>query len=371
MSEGAPSGAARSTGHRKHKAQEHPSGGEKSPGSGQKRSSKSSSDHPTILRGALEFRNRTGQAPTKSNMDAFYDSVKDSLPNPLSKNQLYNKLRTIRHNFNHSADDDDDDLVLKLAAELWPEVVKKGKDGKVPKKQKKRSLDALEEDENMEEEVKVGKILEKEKTQHSDALEDDRNMEKEMKVGKGLKKEKKRNLDALEEDGNVEKEKNVGKSPKKEKNQNLGALQDDQYVEKDKEAENLGALQVQDDHENSFPDEKSKKGKNKKLTAEQHLITLEKEDTEEGLQDKNGEAWGIEPAQFPYLTQNAAAHWETYDLNKKSLEMGMNLADPAKAKILEGKWTRLSKEEMKTQMNLATIRKELFAIMLAAHKGIN
>ncbi|CAD5177443.1 unnamed protein product [Musa acuminata subsp. malaccensis] len=145
--------AAAAKGQRKRKAGEHPGDGEKGSNSGRKRSNESSAaDYAAILRGAIEFRDQTGLAPTKSNLAPFYEFVKGYLSDILSPGQVFNRLRHIRHKYNHSAADTGDDLVLKLAAKLWPEeeVKKDNKEGKNPKKEKKHNSIALEEDKNAE-----------------------------------------------------------------------------------------------------------------------------------------------------------------------------------------------------------------------------
>ncbi|URE13509.1 hypothetical protein MUK42_22829 [Musa troglodytarum] len=381
---GDPSAAA-AKGRRKRMAGEHPGDGEKGSNSGRKRSNESSAaDYAAILRGAIEFRDQTGLAPTKSNLAPFYEFVKGSLPDILSPDQVFNRLRHIRHKYNHSAADAGDDLVLKLAAKLWPEEeVKKGnKEGKNPKKEKKHNSILLEEDINAEN----GKKEEKSpKTHNLVALEEDRKAEKGKKEEKSLNKLKILNSVTLQEDRDAEKGIEDEKSSKNRKIHNSVTLEENRYVEKwnkdekspRKEAKhNLMVVRVDRDAEKE-DDKKGKKGTGTKLKKKQNLVAPEEEDEEMGnkirdeeIENKNGEEWGIEPESFPYLTHHVAEHWKTNGLSKASLEVGMKLINKSKVRTLEDKWKRHLEDEMKFEMNWAKTCGELFAMLLEMHKAL-
>ncbi|KAG1330701.1 putative STOREKEEPER protein [Cocos nucifera] len=75
-----------------------------------------------LLRAAIDFRSRTGSIPLPSHMPAFYDSAKASLPTPLTKDQVYNKLRHLRQKFQKAGppgSGPNDGLVHELCTELW------------------------------------------------------------------------------------------------------------------------------------------------------------------------------------------------------------------------------------------------------------
>ncbi|CAL9117722.1 unnamed protein product [Musa textilis] len=366
-------------------AGEHPGDGEKGSNSGRKRSNESAAaDYAAILRGAIEFRDQTGLAPTKSNLAPFYEFVKGSLPDILSPDQVFNRLRHIRHKYNHSAADAGDDLVLKLAAKLWPEEeVKKGnKEGKNPKKEKKHNSILLEEDINAEKGEKEEKSP---KTHNLVALEEDRKAEKGKKEEKSLNKLKILNSVALEEDRDAEKGMKDENNSKKQKIHNSVTLEENRYVEKwnkdekspRKEAKhNLMVVRVDRDAEKE-DDKKGKKGTGTKLKKKQNLVAPEEEDEEMGnkirdeeIKNKNGEEWGIEPESFPYLTHHVAEHWKTNGLSKASLEVGMKLINKSKVRTLEDKWKRHLEDEMKFEMNWAKTCGELFAMLLEMHKAL-
>ncbi|RZS08930.1 hypothetical protein BHM03_00039968 [Ensete ventricosum] len=388
--------AAAAKGRRKRKAGELPGDGEKGSNSGRKRSNESSAaDYAAILRGAIEFRDQTGLAPTKSNLAPFYEFVKGFLPDTLSPDQVFNKLRHIRHKYNHSAADTGDDLVLKLAAKLWPEEeVKKGnKETTNPKKENKHNSVALEEDRDVEKGNKEeknprkeenGKKEEKSPKKHNlVAFEEDRKAEKGKKEEKSSNKQKLHNSMNLEEDGDakgMKEEKNM----KKQKIHN-SVIEEDRYVEKWNKDEksprketkhNLMVVQVDRDADKEA-DKKGKKGTDTKLMKKPNVVTPEEEDEEIGnkigeeeMQNKNGEEWGIEPESFPYLTHHVAEHWKTNGLSKASLEVGMKLINKSKARTLEDKWKRQLEDEMKFEMNWAKTCRELFAMLLEMHKAV-
>ncbi|CAL9092415.1 unnamed protein product [Musa acuminata var. zebrina] len=391
--------ASAAKGQRKRKAGEHPGDGEKGSNSGRKRSNESSAaDYAAILRGAIEFRDQTGLAPTKSNLAPFYEFVKGYLTDILSPGQVFNRLRHIRHKYNHSAADTGDDLVLKLAAKLWPEeeVKKDNKEGKNPKKEKKHNSIALEEDRNAEKGKKeennprkaenAKKEEKSPKTHNLVALEEDRKAEKGKKEEKSSNKPKILNSVPLEEDRDAVKRIKEEKNSKIQKIHNSVTLEEDRYVEKWNKDEksprketkhNLMVVRVDRDAEKE-DDKKGKKGKkgtDSKLKKKQILVAPEEEDEEMGnkirgeeMKNKNGEEWGIEPESFPYLTHHVAEHWKTNGLPKASLEVGMKLINKSKARALEDKWKRHLEDEMKFEMNWAKTCRELFAMLLEMHK---
>ncbi|CAL9117929.1 unnamed protein product [Musa textilis] len=383
---------------RKRKAGEHPGDGEKGSNSGRKRSNESSAaDYAAILRGAIEFRDQTGLAPTKSNLAPLYEFVKGSLPDILSPDQVFNRLRHIRHKYNHSAADAGDDLVLKLAAKLWPEEeVKKGnKEGKNPRKEKNHNSILLEEDINAEKGKKEEKNPRKAENWKKEekspkkhnlvALEEDRKAEKGKKEEKSSNKLKIVNSVTLEEDRDAEKGRKDEKNSKKQKIHNSVTLEEDRYVEKwnkdekspRKEAKhNLMVVPVDRDAEKE-DEKKGKKGTGTKLKKKQNLVAPKEEDNEMGnkirdeeMKNKNGEEWGIEPESFPYLSHHVAEHWKTNGLSKASLEVGMKLINKSKARTLEDKWKRHLEDEMKFEMNWAKTCRELFAMLLEMHKAM-
>ncbi|XP_008782236.2 uncharacterized protein LOC103701824 isoform X1 [Phoenix dactylifera] len=92
----------------------------KSPQAGQRRLADENA--VALLRAAIDFRSRTGSIPLPANMSAFYDSVKASLPTPLTKEQVCNKLRHLRQKFQKagpSGSGPNDGLVHELCIELW------------------------------------------------------------------------------------------------------------------------------------------------------------------------------------------------------------------------------------------------------------
>ncbi|XP_072972717.1 uncharacterized protein [Typha angustifolia] len=101
---------------RRRKRKESAASGEKS--SDSKKQARSDADAVAVLRGMIDFRARTGAIPTRAAMDAFYNSIQSSLSTPLTKEKLYNKIRHLRHKFNHS-DPDDRGIVYELSAEAW------------------------------------------------------------------------------------------------------------------------------------------------------------------------------------------------------------------------------------------------------------
>ncbi|EHA8588543.1 putative STOREKEEPER protein [Cocos nucifera] len=81
-----------------------------------------------LLRAAIDFRSGTGSIPLPSNMGIFHEFVKASLPTPLSKEQVYNKLRHLRRKFQKSGpvgSGPNDGLVHDLSTEVWGAVDKK------------------------------------------------------------------------------------------------------------------------------------------------------------------------------------------------------------------------------------------------------
>ncbi|WOL00357.1 hypothetical protein Cni_G09070 [Canna indica] len=259
------------TSHRKRKADDDPGGEDKSSISGRGRSGESSfaDDNVIILRAAIEFQNRTGlNATSKPGQAAVYDVVNGSLSVPLSQKQVYNRLRTIRHKFNNSAVVDDDDLVFKLAAQLWSTEVPK----KSLKDQKKQISNTVEEDASEE-----GNLVEKSGNRFEDA---------------------------------------------------------------------------------------SRKGK--KLKVDQDSAALEKEEK----RIHNGEGLGIEAEDFPYLTHSVTKQWKALDLPDESLQEVMKLVNPAKAKALEDKWSKLAEDKIKYEMNWASTCNQLLALLLKKHKSM-
>ncbi|XP_008802063.1 uncharacterized protein LOC103716014 [Phoenix dactylifera] len=115
-------------------SEEEPSG--KSSQAGQRRLADDNA--VAVLRAAVDFRSATGSIPLPSNMGIFYDFVKASLPTPLTKEQVYNKLRHLRHKFQKSGppgSGPNDGLVHDLCTEVWGAVDKKD-DNKEEKKAK-------------------------------------------------------------------------------------------------------------------------------------------------------------------------------------------------------------------------------------------
>nr|XP_010926423.3 smoothelin-like [Elaeis guineensis] len=133
----------------------------KSPQPGQRRLADDNA--VALLRAAIDFRSRTGSIPLASHMSAFYDSAKASLLTPLTKDQVYNKLRHLRQKFQKAGppgSGPNDGLVHELCAELWG-----GEDNKDVSKDRKKAnkgtlvvavengVAADEEEEEPEEEV--------------------------------------------------------------------------------------------------------------------------------------------------------------------------------------------------------------------------
>ncbi|KAG6501403.1 uncharacterized protein LOC121995281 [Zingiber officinale] len=75
-----------------------------------------------ILRGAVDFRRLTGLLPTKSNLPAFYDSLKGKLHESLSQERVFNKYCRLRTKLSQAPSNShvpNGGLLYELAAELW------------------------------------------------------------------------------------------------------------------------------------------------------------------------------------------------------------------------------------------------------------
>ncbi|XP_074585700.1 uncharacterized protein LOC141841424 [Curcuma longa] len=75
-----------------------------------------------ILRGAVDFHRLTGSLPTKSNLPAFYDSLKGKLHEPMSQERVLNKYRHLRTKLSQPPSNShvpNGGLLYELAAELW------------------------------------------------------------------------------------------------------------------------------------------------------------------------------------------------------------------------------------------------------------
>ncbi|RWV83635.1 hypothetical protein GW17_00054731 [Ensete ventricosum] len=198
---------------------------EDSPGGGATRSNPGQrrvvdADSVALLRGVLEFHHRTGLLPTKSNMPAFYESVRGWLRAPLTQDQVYNKLRHLRHKFSQTAASGHgphDGILYELAAKIWP----------------------------------------------------------------------------------------------------------------------------------ADEEKKDKKEENKKQQEENDTDDDEHEEQEE-----------------------TAEHWKAHSLSNASLEVGLKLLNPSKAKALEGKWKRLLDDEMKFQADWFKAYRDIFALLKESHKGM-
>ncbi|CAD5177801.1 unnamed protein product [Musa acuminata subsp. malaccensis] len=234
---------------------------ENSPGAGSARSNPGQrrvvdDDSVALLRGVLEFRHRTGLLPTKSNMPAFYESVSRLLRAPLTKDQVYNKLRHLRHKFSQTAASGHgphDGILHELAAKIWPA-----------------------------DEEKMDKKEEDKKQQQENDTDDDEHEEQ-----------------AESQDAEMERE---------------------------------------DEHE-------EKEGR-----------------------DEEEQRGGCES--YPYLAHAAAEHWKAHSLSNASLEVGLKLLNPSKAKALEGKWKRLLDDEMKFQADWFKACRDIFALLNESHKGM-
>lgn len=101
--------------------------------------SKGDDDAIVILRGAVDFHRLTGLLPTKSNLPAFYDSLKGKLPESLSQECVFNKYRHLRSKLSHPPSNStvpNSGLLYELAAELWTKDHNK-KGVKIVKKEEK------------------------------------------------------------------------------------------------------------------------------------------------------------------------------------------------------------------------------------------
>ncbi|CAL9059112.1 unnamed protein product, partial [Musa banksii] len=206
-------------------------------------------DAVVLLRGALEFRRRTGLLPRPSNMPALYESVRGSLRSPVSQDQAYNKLRHLRHRLSHpvaSGHGSHDDLLHELAAELWSAGVEEKYEKEDNKKQK-----------------------------------------------------------------------------------------DNEVEEESKDAETEG------------DDDLDKK------------------------QGRNGDEQRGGPESYPYLVHAAAEHWKAHSLSNSSLEAGLKLLNPLKAKALEDRWKKLVEDEMKFQADWFMACRDIFALLNQSHQGMN
>ncbi|KAG6497438.1 hypothetical protein ZIOFF_045338 [Zingiber officinale] len=110
-----------------------------------------------ILRGAVDFRRLTGLLPTKSNLPAFYDSLKGKLHESLSQERVFNKYCRLRTKLSQAPSNShvpNGGLLYELAAELWTKDHNK-KDVKNVKKEQKTEkpiMDVqMEEKEDLEE----------------------------------------------------------------------------------------------------------------------------------------------------------------------------------------------------------------------------
>ncbi|CAL9180002.1 unnamed protein product [Musa hybrid cultivar] len=203
-------------------------------------------DAVVLLRGALEFRRRTGLMPRPSNMPALYESVRGSLRSPVSQDQAYNKLRHLRHRLSHpvaSGHGSHDDLLYELAAELWSAGVEEKYEKEDNKKQK-----------------------------------------------------------------------------------------DNEVEEESKDAETEG------------DDDLDKK------------------------QGRNGDEQRGGPESYPYLVHAAAEHWKAHSLSNSSLEAGLKLLNPLKAKALEDRWKKLVEDEMKFQADWFMACRDIFALLNQSHQ---
>ncbi|XP_042376172.1 GLABROUS1 enhancer-binding protein-like 1 [Zingiber officinale] len=295
----------------------------------------SKSDHVAILRAAIEFRNQTGENPTKAKMPAFYEFVKTSLAEPLSQEQISNRLRHIRHRFIHSDMDNTEDTVLKLAGQLWYEEkdMDKGKEEKTgPKSSKeRRQKNSIAVDSNPHVEKRYSE------QGVDNTVEKSHNKERRQK-----------NSIAVEGYQNAEKEDNekgkmgVGNTVEKNHQHKCSSKS---ITELDRNAEK----------------ESGKKNIKKTINNPQDFDAVEEENQEKkrGIQ--------AEP-KFSYLAHIVKDYWKTYGLSKTLLEIGIKNVDPQKAGFLEEKWEKQLQEEMRFQSEWRKTCGELLAMLLKAHK---
>lgn len=159
----------------------------------------SDADAVTILRGVLDFRARTGANPTLTTMDAFYDSIRGSLPSPaLTKDKVYNKLRHLRYKFQHASPNPDphggggggggSDLVYELSADVWGGLLSvEPKPKKIKKESEKNKIHKSDvKNEDGKNEANEAEKMEREKEDVEQPLEEVEEEEEEEEEIRGI-----------------------------------------------------------------------------------------------------------------------------------------------------------------------------------------